>query len=516
MRHVLGAAALIWFALSLTAYQTAAQDATCAPLVEEGFSAVEQHCSALDMNAACYGFGTVSATFADESEANFSQPGDHAPLTDLYMIQTARLDPTLEQWGVAVLNVQANIPASMGNHGVKYILLGDVMVENGVAASDAAQPAEPIDVTTLVGTNIRSGPGTDSRVITSVPAGTGLKADAISEDGAWLRVQLEDQAAWASLSLLAPSAPVDTLPAAGDESQTPMQKFYFQAVPAAALCDGGLPSLLVVQAPNGVPVDLIVNDVNIRLTSTITFWQSEDGVLHALTLAGTARVDGFYLPAGFTIEAPLSEDGRSLAGTWTNFRPLDADERQMMQNLELLPSDVLNYPIVLPSEADVQTMLAAIQNTASQNTTNTQNTGSTNNTAQNVSTGAVDCSRFRPTSPTDGMSNSSETFYWDAAQGADNYQLKIFNESGSLLGTFMTNSSNTALTIDTSNSVLGDGFFVSWQVDALLNGQVACTSSLVSIPRGGGAQPVGTGGGGDDDDDNDDNDNPGSGSGWGN
>lgn len=94
---------------------------------------------------------------------------------------------------------------------------------------------------------------------------------------------------------------------------------------------------------------------------------------------------------------------------------------------------------------------------------------------------AVNCFGFRPTSPLDGMSNSSTTFYWDAAVGAEYYRVNVFNldQGGGLVASYVTSGPFTRVAGDTGVGALGDGFRFAWSVQAVANGQVVCATSPV-------------------------------------
>jgi hypothetical protein len=490
---------VLWMTVALASPAGAAQttDASCEAVVQQALAALSQNCGGLDSNQVCYGFGAVNATFAS-GDHDFSEPGDRATLTELQSIQPQPLEPNVEQWGVAVMNVQANVPSGMEGPAVTFILLGDVTLENMVAPDAAMLPAEPVTVTSLVGANIRSAPSDTANVVGSVPPGTELQADGISEGGNWLRVMFEGRSAWVFRNLVGASAELDNLPVISDSSRTPMQDFVLRAGPDGAACDGMMSSLLVIQGPDSMTVDLTINGAEIRLGSTIALRITEDNHLQVIVLNGPVRLGTLTLPTGFTVSAPLSEDGLTLSGPWANARPLTEEELAALQLLELLSDDVLGYVITLPTQEDIQNSIVLFS----------RSSGGGQATTTGVAAGNVDCSRFRVTSPTDGLPFGVATFYWDAALGADNYRLNIYDANGALVGSYQTNSTNTALSVDTSGPAIGDGLAFSWEVQALYNNQVACTTARISGLRAAGALPAGGAGG--------DPDNPGSGSQWGN
>jgi hypothetical protein len=349
-----------------------------------------------------------------------------------------------------------------------------------------------IPVTTMVGANLRGGASTEAQVIASVPAGTELLADGLSRDEQWLRVFQDGAVAWVSRSVVAGEG-LDSLPIWGGDSRTMMQDFTFRTGNGLAACEGALPALLVIQGPQNIPVNLRINGEDIRVDSTVALWITPDNEMRVMVLEGSAQIGGLSVPEGFTAKAPLSEDGRSVSGAWDNMRAMTPDERAILMPLENLPAEPLNADISIPTEQDVQETLAAFS--------------ATNIGEARVASGAADCTRIRPTSPLGGIAFGTTTFYWDAAQGADNYRINIYNNIGSPVASFLTNSPNTAFSADTSAGAIGDGFDFSWEVEALVNNQLACTSSRVAVLREAGTTTVGTGGG--------EPDNPGGGPSWG-
>lgn len=493
IRIVISVVFLLLIAVPVAMAQNEA--ASCIPLVDQALAELAQNCASLDGQTACYAAGSVTAA---GSVVNFSQPGDRAGLSGLDSLQTAALDVASAQWGVAALNVQANVPTSVDGLAVLYLLLGDVTLENAVAPESAVQPGEPITVTTLVGSNIRVSPSTDGTVLASAPPGTELLADARSADNSWVRILYEGRAAWVSTSLLAINDPLENLPAITRGSRTLMQDFFLHTASGLADCEGAVPALLVLQAPDLISVTVTANGQEITFTSTIVLWITEANELRVLVLSGGAQVGNLNIPAGFTVKAPLSADGRSIAGAWENLRSMLAGERTALAALTEIAPELLNTAIQIPSEADIQATLAALA------------AGSVGQATSGPASGQANCSRFAPTSPLGGMRLGVETFYWDGALGATNYHLLVYNGAGSQVASFETGSDNTALSIDTGS--FGDGADFSWEVHALVGNQIACTSGRVGVLRDATAQLVGDGGGS-----TTPPDNPGSGGGqWGN
>jgi hypothetical protein len=98
----------------------------------------------------------------------------------------------------------------------------------------------------------------------------------------------------------------------------------------------------------------------------------------------------------------------------------------------------------------------------------------------------ADCANFRPTSPLQGMAYGTNTFYWDPAPGATGYRVNIYNLDafgGALVASFETGAFATNLRAEVSTATAGPGFRFAWEVQALIGGQVACSSPRLSMFR---------------------------------
>jgi hypothetical protein len=434
----------------------------CPPLVEQALTEVGDNCSDLTKNAACYGFNRVEATFSQSvADDFFSEPADMADIVSLNSINTVPLDPQTNLWGVAVMSIQANIPNSLPGQSVRFIMLGDVTVDNAVPADQALQAAEPVQVVTLVNANVRTRASKNSNIITSVSAGTELSADGISQDGAWLRVVVNDTAlGWLSRDLIDPSAELGALPTISADSQSPMQAFYFHTGVGQPSCNEA-PSALVVQGPENIKVNITANGVGIEIGSTIALRTPDENTIQLITIHGRVKTGNLTIPEGFTATAKLDSDGN--AAPFGGLRPLTQDELDALKWLENIPDNVLNYPIELPERPRPMP-------------TTPPSSSSTSDNQQTASSGALDCSTFRTTSPLDGLKFGVNTFYWDPAPGATSYRLNV-----PAVGSIEVPGSTTSATFDLSPA--GENYQLSWSVDALLNGAVACSTALVTVPR---------------------------------
>jgi hypothetical protein len=464
---------LVMFGFMLSApRQSRSQDATgtCPEFVKKALNDFGNNCSNLSRNNACYGYNRLDATFSQQVTENFfSKPTDRSELKFLQSVSTAALDVASNQWGVAVLSVQANLPGTLPGQAVKFILFGDVKVENAVKPEEVLEgAAQPIKARAVTRANVRSGPSVNTNVVASVPAGAELEADALSADKRWLRVAYNQQTpGWISLDVAQADGDVNVLPIISRQARTPMQAFYFNTKVGDPTCNES-PSLLVVQGPQKVAVDITANGADIRLSSTIVLKKSANDKMQIIVLDGGAKIGNLIIPPGFTVDIPLAPDGETPAGPLINLRPLTPEELEQLQILEDLPLSLLNYKIEVPTEDEIQQILARLA---------ASRTGGTGGAATGGNTGQVNCQPFKLTSPLDAWAYRVITFYWDAAPGATSY--RVTSNPG---GTFET--TNTNVPIDLTGV---DGDSLTWSVEALLNGQVVCKAGPLSLVRDIGA-----------------------------
>jgi SH3 domain-containing protein len=336
----------------------------------------------------------------------------------------------------------------------------------------------------LVAANLRSGPSTDAKVLDNAPVGTELAADGTSSDGGWLRVLNGDQLAWISKQVVAAKdGDLGTLPVIGSNTRTLMQSIFLKTGETTASCTDAPPSMLMIQAPGGMNASINVNGVDIRFDGSLVVHVSDDHTMQVVVLGGGANVDGVSLPAGFTLNIPLSDDGHSSNGAATGLRPINEGERNFLTPLTAgISSDLLYTALSVPTQDDIAAIMAQL------------NYASAGQTVSGPASGQAECSRFKPTSPLGGMPLGSTPFYWDIAPGATAYRLNFYGGDGGLVTSVDANASSSTITIDTST--LGGGSNFSWNIDALVNGQVACSSGHVSVVRDAFGQTVSNDNGG--------------------
>lgn len=297
---------------------TAAQgDPACPALVDTALQSLDTVCVGLGRNAACYGHNRVDATFWQPREdLIFSQPADRIPLVDLQTVATAPLDLDTQAWGIALLNLQADLPETLPGQAVTMLVMGDTSVSNTVTPEQAAGAVVPVSAVTTTGANIRSRPTTNANVLVSFSAGTDLRLTAQSESRTWYELMLPDGGRgwiYGELVRVSDTDGLAALPVGDRARYGPMQAFYFTTGLAGPQCNEA-PNALVISSNELADVTLNVNELEIQLGSTIaltTAWYNNNTeramVLALLEGRVQTQVGGFPVA--------LNRPGRAIAIT---------------------------------------------------------------------------------------------------------------------------------------------------------------------------------------------------------
>jgi len=452
--------------------------ADCVALIQSALSELENICSTAGGGAVCAGGATsISGSSVD--------PGTVMGLDTVDEISTQAVDAAANSFGLAVANVFADVPLVLSETGLRFVLVGNVTLENNVAADEAVVPAESAKVTAIAASNLRASPSTNGTVIDSVPVGTELDVYGLSSDQTWLRALYQDAGVWISRQVVTTTeGELNTLPVLNDSRLSLMQSFTLHTGTEQSDCIGVPPSLLLVQGPQNFLSRILVNGAEIQFEGTIALRMLPDNMMQLTSLSGGANAGGISVPPGFTMTVSVGADN-VVDGLWTGLRPISSSERAFLSPLENLPEAVMNTALQIPTAEQVAQTLASL------------NTASIGQTVQGPASGQASCSGFRPTSPLTAMPNRPDApFFWDAAAGATGYRINIYDSSGALLRSFDTNANSLTFVIDTTPGGLGNGSNFSWDVAALVNGEVACTSGRVSVLRDANVQAVGDNTGG--------------------
>ena len=509
----------------------------CPALVQRALDELGDNCSVLDRNSACYGFNRVDATFTQVMASGFfSEPADRAGLENFARIATVPLDTARDFWGIALLNVQANVPGSLPGQAVVFLMMGDTEVENAVEPENMYVPVEPVVVKVLANTDLHSSPDTAANLVASAAAGQTLQADGLNADETWVRVVTAFGPAWINRAALDPLLDLTGLPLVNEDSRTPMQAFYFRTAFTDLECSQA-PSLLALQSPRGIKVDLTANGANIRMGSRAILRVMPPGdILEIITVEGTVTLEPGtpnerVIPAGAKVFATLDEDGNVVLTSFTTPERISSEDMELIETVNqaytrlgltededapaepTVPVTVIDTNACVAGQQIVHTVtpgdtlfqLALTYNTsvdAIRQANGVQGALIASGQQLVITCGAtvpptlpapntppaptspapsVDCGPFRATSPLDGLPYGTGTFYWDAAPGADGYRVVISGEAGTAV--FSASGGQTSVSADLSNSGIGYGFSFSWYVEALRGGAVVCSTPPVRLFR---------------------------------
>ncbi len=430
----------------------------CPALAEQALEAVGDNCDVMDRNSACYGYNAVASSFLEPvDDTYFNDPAERTELRIVETIRTAPMDVDLERWGVAVMNVQANVPNTLPGQAVTFILLGDAEIENDVAPEDITEVVDPIPVVTNVRANVRSGASTRNNVLGVADSGTEMMADAVNESHDWVRVVWREQVGWVSQSVIDFTDTLfDDLPVSDALTLTPMQAFYFSTGIGASMCNEA-PDVIGIHSPEGLTVDLGMNGANINVGSFITLKKITLTqfilTIHQGHVVSETGDEGF---SGQTMVGTLNEENGAFI-EWLEVRDATEEELGFFDAFApLLPDLGIDLP-------------------------------------RQPSAGGT-CGGFIATSPLGGLANGSNSFYWNPPTfNVDNYRVVVYNFGESRTASFETQGNETFVGGQLTQDVIGGGFDnFAWEVQALINGRVVCTTPRIeNLQRASAPIPVG-------------------------
>jgi hypothetical protein len=296
--------------------QTALSQADCPAIVSAALDTATNACAELGRNQACYGNVTLQATpRADAPAFTFEQAGDVVNVTDIESLRLSSMSLTDETWGVALMQLQANLPDTLPGQNVTVLLFGDVSL------SSAADTLTELDVTANANANVRLRPTTaESNVISSLTSGETITANGRLEDGSWVRIVLDaetNEVGWVSADLVNSETSLEILAIVDADGallyDAPMQAFYFSSGIGDRPCSEAPDSGILIQTPQGVgTVILRINEVQIELGSTI-YVQAGGGFMTVSVVEGhavlTSNGVSQTVPAGTFAQIPLDSNG---------------------------------------------------------------------------------------------------------------------------------------------------------------------------------------------------------------
>ncbi len=301
------------------------------------------NCNNLGRNSACFGSGPVQVTYYDGAEAApFEIPGDTVALADVQEFETAQLNLAEREYGVVLLNLGGESHGTTGEP-VTILIMGNATMQNRVDPEIAFEPVEElVTINTQNQTEATFSPGPDSDVAADIPVDTSLPADATTPDQEWVRVYYQNNVVWVNRNDIGDDT--SSLPVITYDPQVPFQEFNFATDIATADCtDEAPPSVIVLQNPTGVPVDIVVNGAPIRVESSIFLQTRSEQLMRLTTGEGLATVypgtpNEVEVPMGYSVSIPV-EEGQA-TGTWTDWG-IDPEEFAGFDPIGNLPPGIL-------------------------------------------------------------------------------------------------------------------------------------------------------------------------------
>ncbi|MCB9450515.1 MAG: hypothetical protein H6672_03700 [Anaerolineaceae bacterium] len=339
MRKSLFLILLFTFGLSLV---STAQDTTCPVIVQTALDTVRNLCDGTGRNQACYGnILLVAEPQPGATSLKFDTPGDLVSIADIQSLRLSSMNESMQEWGIAMLKLQANLPDTLPGQNVTFLLLGDVEIQNAV------EELPEITVTVSASENINARRSPDGSIITTLAPGTALTANGRNTGSDWLRVILDeyDTVGWVAGFLLQSADDIQKLSVVqpDDVIYRPLQAFYLRTGLNDSACNEAPNSGLLIQTPEGAgEIIFTINEVNVRLHST-AFLQAEAG--NALTinlLEGQAIVTAFEktvtVLAGTQTAIPIDKN-LSASGPPGDPEPY-TEEAVHSQPISLLPQQI--------------------------------------------------------------------------------------------------------------------------------------------------------------------------------
>lgn len=347
----------------------AAQELNGLAVIQTALDLANENCDQLSRNQACYGHDLLSADPRPGANPfSFTAEGDVEDLAKIQSLRLSGLDINAGTWGVAMMHLRANLPATHPQN-VTLVAFGDVHIENAVLPPTQAE----IEVQTTQYLNVRYLPTTSARVVgTLAPRQTVTVVERL-EDASWLRVVLpeSDETGWIMADFVSSATDLSSLNVAASDApyiQEPMQAFYFSSSESDSASFARIPENgLLIQTPEGVgEVQLLINEINVQLGSTVFFQAQPGNIMTIHTLEGHADIRAFGIEqtayAGTQVTVPLNED---LAPSGPPSPPQPYDMAQM----ESLPTNVLERSIAVAapmSYPEIQERQAAQQASTNQ------------------------------------------------------------------------------------------------------------------------------------------------------
>lgn len=101
----------------------------CLSFVNEALAQVGDVCTSTGRNQVCYGNFSINATpFSNQVVFDFNEIGDLANISEIENLQLEPYSAAEQKWGIAVLNLQANLENSLPGQSITIMAFGDTQI----------------------------------------------------------------------------------------------------------------------------------------------------------------------------------------------------------------------------------------------------------------------------------------------------------------------------------------------------------------------------------------------------
>lgn len=484
-----------------------AQTTSCEAWIDDALSVLGDNCAELSRNGICYNHNQVGVTlFDDVADFDFAVPS----LDRIRIVSTIESDATQNPLGVAVMNIQANIPNTVAGSGVMMTLIGDAIIENKVHPLLANTIGQPLSTVVTMPSNIYQLPVEVAEVVDVLDVESVVWVDGFDPTREWLRVVNAGNVGWIRTANVTRLTAMERLPLIGASHPSAMQSIYLRTGSDEVDCFDAEP-VIALQTPDAIPVDMTINGVDMKIDGMVTFKNLDDGLIKLTVHRGqVTTVFGNTITAGQSVVGVLdTEVEQGAIVSWGDvFTMTSADaalgeraqavfNRVISSNgwdVNVVGSDLTH--IVSAGETLFQigrlydASLIEIVNRNDLEEPYTLFSGD-ELMIPNPNSGFVglpsddrlertqlsECEGFRLTSPLDGAPTEPTSYYWDGVMGATQYQVNLYDGvTGLLMGTGRTTGAETSIVL--SAGEFGIGGMLRWEVVAYGDGELLCRTGL--------------------------------------
>lgn len=302
-----------------------ATDEICEAFLDDVFTQLGTNCAGLEGDEICFGYGELlpslnvnNELLVDDEALTFITEDGQVTRTsldsgDVYLENISGipfqflsdLDNQVDNgagatWSIGWLRIQSDLPVQL-DQNILIGLFGDASISNDVLSDNAFVPETSISVELDNSAIFNFPPGYPSASFedfAAVDTVTGIyNADAISPDGQWVRVDIPHEtdfgtvlASWVMVDDIQTSDDLSTLTVLGESDFAPWQRMSFDASSQEPPCNNAPPAGIMIQTPEGIVVELTINDSRIRLTGTLYADMPNVNTLRFTILSGLAEV----------------------------------------------------------------------------------------------------------------------------------------------------------------------------------------------------------------------------------